>query len=386
MGKFKEVVRALLSFSERERRGILWFIPLMIIVSFLAAHMGRPRFDAGLRLAADMAVAGYDDAGRLTAGEAGLDTVAVGVSAPHASPSLFPFDPNTASYRDLRALGFTSKAAAGIIRYRKGGKVFRIKEDFATCWDVGDSIFYALEPYIVIGPRFAFEKREREAVAPQAGYDSRVRRDSLFAFDPNGLDAEGFRALGFSARQAESIVERREQLRGFRSVAEFAECYVVGPEMFRRLEPYIALVPAERAKKHAPVELNTADSAALEALGGIGALTAGRIVALRESLGGFARASQLTAVQGMTETNYERILQQICVDSTKIRKIDINFAAPEAMAPHPYIPALVLRKIVKNRQLKGGWNSPEEMIKDGTLTAREAALLGPYLEFNSFNR
>ncbi len=366
MAKIKELLNGLWVFTVRERRAILWFIPVIIVVSLVVASLSRPRFEQSLHAAA---------------GEPGQP-----FAAPHpepaaaATPSLFRFDPNTIDYRGLRKLGFTARAASGILRYRASGKIFRIREDFAACRDVGDSVFYALEPYIIIGAQFAVGKSAAAVPAARPGASAAPVRESPAPFDPNALDAEGFRKLGFSIRQAEAIVKRREQTGGFRSAAEFAECYVVSDEMFARLGPYIRIA-APAVEPAARIELNAADSAGLVAVRGIGALTAGRIVAYRARLGGFARAGQLAEVQGMTEQNYERILQQISVDSSVIQKIDINFALPEKLAGHPYIPSAVLRKIVKNRQLKGGWSTPESMIEDGTLTEAQAARLAPYLKF-----
>lgn len=80
------------------------------------------------------------------------------------------------------------------------------------------------------------------------------------------------------------------------------------------------------------IELNGADSATLVGVRGIGPLTAGRIVRYRERLGGFVRVEQLLEVRGMLEKNYQQILPQIWVDSSKIQKIDINFAVPKADA------------------------------------------------------
>jgi len=74
-------------------------------------------------------------------------------------------------------------------------------------------------------------------------------------------------------------------------------------------------------------------------------------------------------------------LKQIRVDSCEIQKIDINFADPKVLGRHPYIPPHILRKLLKTRQLKGGWSTAEELIEDKILTREEAARLAPYLRF-----
>ena len=65
-------------------------------------------------------------------------------AAKEAPPELFEFDPNTVDYRALRRLGFTKQDAAGVLRYRAAGKIFRIPEDFAACYQVSDSMYVRL--------------------------------------------------------------------------------------------------------------------------------------------------------------------------------------------------------------------------------------------------
>ena len=85
----------------------------------------------------------------------------------------------------------------------------------------------------------------------------------------------------------------------------------------------------------------------------------------------------------VTERNWERMKEQIWADSCAIRKIDINFAAPNAVARHPYITPRTLRKILRKRQLKGGWSTIEDTVEDNTLTNEEAGRLAPYLHFGT---
>jgi competence ComEA-like helix-hairpin-helix protein len=139
---------------------------------------------------------------------------------------------------------------------------------------------------------------------------------------------------------------------------------------------------AEESSEPALIDINSVDSATLVTVRGIGARTASDIIAYRERLGGFANVEQLADLAVMTERNYEQIITQIFVDSCKISKIDINFARPESLESHPYMTPKRLRKILKNRQLKGGWSTIEDMILDNTLTVEEAERLSPYLHFS----
>ena len=277
-------------------------------------------------------------------------------AAKEAPPELFEFDPNTVDYRALRRLGFTKQDAAGVLRYRAAGKIFRIPEDFAACYQVSDSMYDRLEPYIRIGTEYRFRPRRDSAQRLRKPF---VRRQRvvvpLVPFRIDTMTAKFLRAIGFTKRQAEAIADYNTLIGGFRDEEELCDYPIIGDSAGRRLAEY-ALFPERRRPLHDPVELNTADSAALRSVSGIGAKT-------------------------VTESNYERILKQISVDSCRISKIDINFATPKALAEHPYIAPRTLRKILKRRQLKGGWSTLEEMIEDGILTREEADRLHPYLRF-----
>ena len=224
------------------------------------------------------------------------------------------------------------------------------------------------------------------------------RRDTLFAFDPNRVTQPELEALGFTPGQASAILRYRESGAVFRRPEDFARCYTVPEAMYLRLKPYIRIAgepeepeqTRESARAGVPIsadaetiELNGADSAALVAVRGIGPLTAGRIVRYRSRLGGFVRAEQLREIEGMTEKNYRSILQQIRVDSSKIQKIDINFALPKRMKGHPYLEDRLLNRILKYRQLKGGWRSIEDLTEQHILTAEQARRLCPYLCFRT---
>ncbi|WP_297808802.1 helix-hairpin-helix domain-containing protein [uncultured Alistipes sp.] len=341
-------------FSSREIRALMIFLPLCVLAV------------AGMRLA------------RPKAGPAEVRAVAHEAERPADSVRLFRFDPNTIDYAGLRQLGLTAYEAASLLKYRAAGKVFRIPEDVAACYGFTDSLYFRLAPYIRIGRKYA--------VAPPAYRSERVVRQPLapapFLIDT--VSALYLRAIGaLSKRQAEALVRWRD-LHGIRDMEELRECYVVSDSVAAALEPYVRF-----AVRHDPaaerVELNRADSAALCSVYGIGAKSAAAILRYRERLGGFRCVEQLAEVREVTERNYERIVKQIWCDSCEIQKIDINFAAPNTLMRHPYLPPRIVRKLLRERQLKGGWTTVGELVRQNILTEEEAARLAPYLRFGSRN-
>ena len=89
---------------------------------------------------------------------------------------------------------------------------------------------------------------------------------------------------------------------------ELRDCYVVSDSVAAALEPYIIFPERTPHPIEQPVNLNTADSATLRRVWGIGEKTVTRIIEYRERLGGFVRVEHLAEIPGITERNYEKIL------------------------------------------------------------------------------
>ncbi|MBQ2374121.1 MAG: helix-hairpin-helix domain-containing protein [Alistipes sp.] len=247
------------------------------------------------------------------------------------------FDPNKADYEQLRAAGVPKQVAVGIIRWRSYGKVYRVKEDLALVTGMTDSLYVVFEPYIEIADSLA-AKPKHSAAKPKLEYQTKRYTSAKNSFRKEELPQRGY-----------------------------------GKDTLE--------TPSKKSAEVKLLELNSADSAALISVDGIGVKSAVEIIKYRELLGGYHSVEQISELKCVTEQNFAKILQQICCDSCEIQKIDINFAAPKEIARHPYVSSRVLRKIIKQRQLKGGWSRIEEMVEDEILSDDEAKRLAPYLWF-----
>lgn len=330
--------RRLFSFTPSEQKGILLLIPLLAVICIIFIGLNKPKEDPVFTAYSNQIIENTKDSGIPTDYPAGIrstnPSVASGRRAANSQDhELFEFDPNTIDREGLERLGFSARQTATIINYRNAGAVFRKPEDFARCYSVSDEKFDELRPYI------------RIAEAPQTTGPA----DDAYE---NDITENPSLTVPTSSNGSRSSRDR---------------------------DSYSALDDTYLSNL---IDLNSADSATLVTVRGIGALTAGRIVQYRRMLGGYADVSQLKEIVGMTDQNYAMIIQQIFVDTVGIKKIDINFASPESMKGHPYISSRTLDKILKHRQLKGGWSTTEELIEDNILTEKEAARLIPYLYFS----
>ena len=88
--------------------------------------------------------------------------------------------------------------------------------------------------------RVSVKKASEHSPAAKAIYKAHAERKvENFRFNPNTVSQDDLERLGFSERQARSIVNYRLKGGKFRRKSDFARSYVVADSVYRRLEPYI---------------------------------------------------------------------------------------------------------------------------------------------------
>ena len=239
------------------------------------------------------------------------------------------------------------------------------------------------------------------------------RRHERFRFNPNTVGQDSLQRLGFTPRQAQSILNYRSKGGKFRRKEDFARLYVVDSIMYASLEEYIAVPAAESASpasKRATdngsgvrnvragtrriaddglgpdgalhdsmraaesnigkstdalygrrgdgnrfiCNLNTADSTELVRLYGIGGYYARKILDYRERLGGsFVSARQLLEIEGFTPERFSGIEKYIEVKEEDVKGFSILDAERKALERHPYIGAYAARGILMYLEHKG---------------------------------
>ena len=197
-------------------------------------------------------------------------------------------------------------------------------------------------------------------------YRRETRRVESFRFNPNTVSIEDLQRLGFSEKQAQAIDNYRAKGGRFRRKADFAKSFVVADSVYRRLERYID-IPR--------LDLNRADSAALDALPGIGPWFATKILEYRDELGGYSFPEQLLDIYHFDREKYDALS-------------DLIFCSPPApfalwslpadsLRRHPYIrSAQAARSIVlfRDNTPRDGW-TVEALGAAGILPPEDASRL-----------
>lgn len=129
------------------------------------------------------------------------------------------------------------------------------------------------------------------------------------------------------------------------------------------------------------IELNTADSLTLKRVPGIGPAFARRIVKYRDLLGGFYTIRQLAEVYGIDEERYAALSPWFRVDTTQIRKLQVNQIPASALRKHPYISYQQARTLEQLRIQKSRLSGWENLLLIEEFTDSDKQRLLPYLSF-----
>ena len=149
-----------------------------------------------------------------------------------------------------------------------------------------------------------------------------------FPFDPNKVTYEDLCRLGFSSKQAQSIINYRQKGGRFRRKTDFARSYVVSDSVYARLESYID-IPL--------LDLNLADSADFDALPGIGGWFASRMVEYRKALKGYSYKEQLMDIWKFDRQKYEALSDLITVSHQHMTPYQLWTLPADSLKMHPYI-------------------------------------------------
>lgn len=234
----------------------------------------------------------------------------------------------------------------------------------------------------------------------------------LFPFDPNTADSTQLLRLGLRPWQVRSIYHYRAKGGIYRAPVDFARIFGLTKKQFEVLRPYIRIAddykPASdfyhnetySKRPHAPVQqeqpqekptynyphkltqgqqlaVNSADTTELQQIPGIGKTYAKAIVRYREKLGGFTSSKQLLEIEGLPEST----TQFVTVDTTHVRKMNINQLTLNQLRQHPYINFYQAKAICDYRRLRGPIKSLQDLKLLKDFPPAEIERLQPYVRF-----
>lgn len=247
-------------------------------------------------------------------------------------------------------------------------------------------------------------KKEIAAFRAQTNEDTRLASipkkevrpaPAYFAFDPNGLGIDEWKRLGLSESQIKVVKNYESKGGRFYQKEDVKKIYSISAAEYKKLEPFIEIpqlkrspiVSSDRFNKKSTketrqvivVEVNSADSVLLETVKGIGPAFASRIIKYRNRLGGFYDKLQLREVYGIDSVKYEELKDQVQVDVSLIRKININTAEFGDLKGHPYLRYSQINAMIQYRKQHGNYNSINDVKKISIINEEIFRKIAPYL-------
>ncbi|MCU0431465.1 MAG: helix-hairpin-helix domain-containing protein [Cytophagaceae bacterium] len=211
-----------------------------------------------------------------------------------------------------------------------------------------------------------------------------------FRFNANTVRESELIALGFTPSVAQRWIKFRQKGGRFTSIKQVGKIYHIDTIRLAELQSYISFEdPTRKEIKARPkkiyptlISIHHCDSAALEALRGIGPVLAGRIVKYRKKLGGFVDTAQYKEVYGLHGEALKELKEKTFLDKTIApEKLSFNHDSLSKLAQHPYLGWKLAKRIVQFRKQHGNALS-EEAWKQAYLFDTEVWIkLHPYLTF-----
>jgi DNA uptake protein ComE-like DNA-binding protein len=217
-----------------------------------------------------------------------------------------------------------------------------------------------------------------------------------FPFDPNRISKDSILALGVGEKLAKGWLNYRNKGGRFKVKSDFSKLYGLQQQEYEQLKPYLQLPDTlpkivyneeqnsqPRASWQKPkFDLNTADSAQLIEVYGIGQALSRRIIRFRERLGGVISYEQLFDVFGLDTVVVERLQSRSLIAPNFIpRKVYINRLNDDNLSDHPYLGKKLSRILANYKMQHGSYKRPEDLLKTSLITPEKLEKLRPYLDF-----
>jgi DNA uptake protein ComE-like DNA-binding protein len=253
------------------------------------------------------------------------------------SINLRPFDPNTATESQLLSLGLSQREVRNILKYRARGGRYRVKEDFARVYGLTLEKYRQLEPYIAIKPQIMAAdviKREKNNPPP-----------SSLSPQPSSLNPH-----------LSSLNPHLSSLNPQPSA--------------------VGLRASRKLRYGETVDINSADTAMLKRIPGIGDYYAMRIVELRKRKQVFSSPEELLAIRNFPETALTYMTA-----SQDFPAIYINCWSQKQLASHPLLNYTQARDIISLRRLSGPITSATDLAALPSFSPALIEKITPLLRF-----
>jgi DNA uptake protein ComE-like DNA-binding protein len=206
--------------------------------------------------------------------------------------NLFKFNPNTLTDQGWDSLGFSEKDISTLRKYQAAGGNFKIKSDVSKLFFVSDENYQLLEPFIDLPEKrpqdyqdtIRSHNRKGNKVSWSDTANTSYYRYTSIICDLNLADTNELKQLPYiGSFYAAKIVEYREQLGGYSTLAQLLELWKMTPETIDKFADRVSIDQTQIRK----LNVNELTGQELSVHPYISSHLASQIVLMRESQGAF---------------------------------------------------------------------------------------------------
>ncbi len=236
-------------------------------------------------------------------------------------------------------------------------------------------------------------KSQVDSVVDQTDTTSAATKIELFEFDPNTLDAEGWKRLSIPDKTIKTILNYRNKGGKFYKPEDVRKIWGLQKNDADRIVPFAKISTSSNSfqqnnfnkkisttiKNIKVLDINTATAEDLMQIPSIGRSLPYRIINFREKLGGFFDLNQLKQTWGMTDSIYQIIIPFLKTQSSTIKKININTANEYEMSRTSFISKEIAKAIIMYRNQHGLFQNVEDIKKIVFINEETFLKISPYL-------
>ena len=279
----------------------------------------------------------------------------------------FPFDPNTADSTQLLRLGLAPWQVRAIYKYRSKHGRYHTPEDFKRLPGMTMELWNRLSPYIRISDQFRYLADSDLSSQRQYKHPSSSKSTGISSHDEKGSNSS-ISALSDSSHREKRV----SNLPFYNDVNTSEEAKTSSSHGVRKMEGTSSKYP-----RGTVVDANVADTTELKKIPQIGSYRAQKIVAYRESLGGFVKVEQVMESCEMPD----EVFEWFCVSDVPLHRLNVNKLSLRQLMRHPYITFYQARAIVEYRKKHGDLKNLDQLQFLDEFTEEDISRLSPYLEF-----
>ncbi|MBS1670795.1 MAG: helix-hairpin-helix domain-containing protein [Bacteroidetes bacterium] len=211
---------------------------------------------------------------------------------------------------------------------------------------------------------------------------------AMFEFNPNTINEEGWKKLGLKDKTIKTILNYRTKGGKFKTPEDIRKIWGLKKEDADRIIPYAKIESKTNnilntkegaIKSTVKIDINIATPQEWFTIPNMDRSLAYKIIKYKEKLGGFLTIQQVKETYGLTDSLFKTIEPYLILQTTNIKKININTADDYTLSNHPYINKDVAKAIIIYRAQHGAYTKIDDIKKIVFIKDELYNKIAPYL-------